>query len=436
MDVNNFRPISVLPSIGKIIEKVVSDQLYEYFVVNKLLSYSQFGFRRGRSTEAALCSFTNDVLTAFQSELNTVAMYLDLSKAFDTISHDILLSKLEHNGVRGAELQWFTSYLTDRKQCVKYENSLSSLQSISCSVPQGSSLGPLLFIIYINDIVNTSDLLKFCMYADDSVIYLSGKDTKDVIDSINIQIQNITQWLLANKLTLNIPKSHYMIFCKRKLNLGDLPQININDININRVTETEFLGMTITDKLSWAKHIRNITIKISKINGILYLTRQLLNRETLKRIYIALVQPHLTYCNIIWGFNFASHLNPLVLMQKRIVRTMNFCNRRAHTAELFQALNILNIHKINKQCTALFVFKSLNNLIFTTIEYKFVSDIHNINLRDTLRLRPPSVGTLRSQRSALYHGCTVWNDLPLEVRLINSIVAFKKRVRDLLMLPG
>ena len=435
-DINNYRPIAILPSIGKIIEKVVSDQLYDYCEVNGLLSDCQYGFRKGRSTEAALCSFTNDILTAFESRSNTVAMYLDLSKAFDTISHDILLNKLKHNGVRGIELQWFTSYLTDRKQCVIYENSLSTLQNINCSVPQGSSLGPLLFIIYINDIVNTSGLLQFCMYADDGVIYLSGRDAKSVINCVNQQITNITQWLLANKLTLNVRKSHYMIFSKQKLTLDDLPQIKINNVNINRVTETEFLGMTITDQLNWTKHIRNIKIKISKINGILYLTRQLLNRETLKHIYITLVQSHLIYCNIIWGCNYSSHLNPLILMQKIIIRTITFCNRRAHTAELFQLLNILNIHKVNRQCTALFVFKSLNNLVYTTIKYEFASDIHNISLRDPLRLRPPFATTLQRQRSVLCHGCTVWNALPLEVRSIDSMTSFKKQIRELLMLPG
>ena len=213
-ELNNHRPISILPSIGKIIEKVVSDQLYDYFESNNLINENQFGFRRGRSAEVALSGFINGVLMATENKYYAVSLFLDYSKAFDTVQHNILSNKLEHYGVRGTALEWINSYLNNRKQCVKYNNTTSSLKDINCSIPQGSSLGPLLFIIYINDISYSSNFFKYSLYADDSVLYMSGKNLPLLINMISNELITVNNWLLANKITLNTNKLHYMLFGK------------------------------------------------------------------------------------------------------------------------------------------------------------------------------------------------------------------------------
>ena len=434
-NVNNYRPIAILSSIGKIIEKIVTEQLYDYFETNNLLNSSQHGFRRGRSTETALCDLTNDIYSAFDNKLSTVAVFLDLSKAFDTVDHNVLIEKLRHCGVRGSALMWFTDYLNDRKQCVKFNEEISTFKEIKTSVPQGSSLGPLLFIIYINDIINCSKLLKFCIYADDSVIYLSGKNASSVIQIVNDQLFHLNNWLLANKLTLNLSKTHFMIFNGRGREMTN-EQVLISNKTIERVEETKLLGITISHNLNWTKHIRNTTLKINKLNGILYLTRNLLNVLTLKQIYLTLINPHLTYCNIIWGQDFSSHLRPLIITQKRAIRTITFSSKYTHTAPLFSSLNILNLYQTNKLTCAIFVFKTLNNLIDSNIEFNFSANVHNINLRDPLRLRPPQALTSRRQRSIAYHGCRVWNDLPLEIRTLPTLLSFKKRLKESLVSFG
>ena len=253
----------------------------------------------------ALSDFVDDVLTAFDNNEYTIATFLDLSKAFDTVSHSILLAKLE--GVRGVELQWFADYLFGRSVSVNFKNSISSPQNILLSVPQGSSLGPLLFIIYINDIVKISNLIKFTIYADDSVTYISGKNLEQVLEQMNSQLSIVHQWLLANKLTLNIEKTNFMILSRKKIPPDINVCIKINDRILRRVNETIFLDVTLTEKINWQTQINNITKKVSKYNGIIYLLRNILNQQTLKKIYLTLINPHLTYCNILWGSTFKTH---------------------------------------------------------------------------------------------------------------------------------
>ena len=213
---NNHRPISVLPAISKIIEKLMYNRLYN-FVNTSILSSAQYGFRRGRSTELALTSFTNDILRAFDDKQYTLSTFLDLSKAFDTVDHRILLAKLEHYGIRGVELRWFKSYLNKRTQYVYYKEFRSELEYIIYGVPQGSILGPLLFLLYINDIVNCSKVFKFILFADDSTLYVSHKSLDSLITIVNEELENVRKWIISNKLTLNLDKTHYIIFNRNKI---------------------------------------------------------------------------------------------------------------------------------------------------------------------------------------------------------------------------
>ena len=437
-ELNNYRPIAILPSIGKIIEKIFSDQLCTYFESNDLFNDYQFGFRGGRSAEVALSGFVNDVLVASENKNYTVSLFLDYSKAFDTVQHNILLHKLEHYGVRGTALEWINSYLNNRKQCVNYKKSLSSLKDIICSIPQGSSLGPLLFIIYINDISYSSNFFKYSLYADDSVLYASGKDLPLLINTVNNELKNVNDWLLANKITLNTKKSHYMLFGnkRRTIQYNQLSSIKINEIQITKVADTDFLGVTINEKLEWSQHIRNVSNQISKLNGILFLTRHLLTRETLKNIYLTLVNPHITYCHTVWGNTYKKHLKPLILTQKRIVRTITFSRKYTHTAPLFQSLNILNIKQSTILFATLFVFKVLNNLVFSNIGFDFAANTHNINLRDPLRLRSPRFSSVKRQHSISVFGCKAWNNLSNDIKQSSSIVIFKRKVREWLMSSG
>ena len=427
-NMNNYRPISILPTIAKIIEKVVCSQ-FTCFIDNcNMLTSYQHGFRAGRSTETALSTFVNSVLDGFGSSEITIGVFLDFSKAFDTVDHDILLAKLEHWGVRGVQLRWFESYLTNRKIRVRYNEFDSSMRSLNCSVPQGSSLGPLLFLIYINDIVYSSNKLQFLLYADDSVIFLRGKNATEIINTLNFELSHIKNWLISNRLTLNTDKSHYISFSSQPIIGPQLP-LKIDDKIIINLYETKFLGVTLNHNLKWNKHIRQLTLKVNKLSAILYLTRNVINRKTLRQIYLSLIYPLLMYCNSLWGNTYTSALKPLVTSHKRIIRTITFSSRYTHSAPLFKELGIFNLNEINTYCAAIYVFKSIHNLMFSNDNYIFAVDIHCRNMRDPLRLRVPRFTATQRQQSIMYHGATIWNSFPVEIRNSLTLLSFKNKIK-------
>ena len=216
---NNYRPISLLPCFSKALEKVVYKKLINY--VNKIgiLSKHQFGFRKNHSTHFALIDLVNRIETVLDNNEFAIGVFLDLSKAFDTVNHTLLLQKLDHYGIRGIVLEWFKNYITERYQCVKYNNEVSDKTEISCGVPQGSVLGPLLFLIYMNDICNSSELISFILFADDTNLLMSHKDPDTLMIQMNRELELISTWLALNKLSLNLAKTHFILFKSSRKNL-------------------------------------------------------------------------------------------------------------------------------------------------------------------------------------------------------------------------
>ena len=312
----NYRPISLLPSISKILEKCVFNQVYLFLEENNILNKNQYGFRKGMSTELATADCVNYISEEIDKGNHVVAAFIDLTKAFDTVVHEILLKKLFYYGMRGTELEWFKSYFSDRQQSVKVSNTKSSFLPINISIPQGSTLGPLLFILYINDIINVSNKLKMYLYADDSVILMSGKDINNIICLMNEELENINKWFRVNRLTINSKKSNYIIFNKNKRIMNNQPLI-INGREIERVKECRFLGVLLNESFNWKSHINYLVSKLSKMNGIFYLVRHLFNEDTLKLIYNAMIHSSITYANIVWGSTFKTHLDPLRICQKK-----------------------------------------------------------------------------------------------------------------------
>ena len=271
---DNYRPISLLPIISKIFEKVVFLQLYDYLIKYNLLYDSQYGFRKFHSTEFAALEFTDKIIYNLDQGKIPLAIYLDLSKAFDTIDHSILINKLQYYGVTGMSLYWFQSYLSDRKQYVQYKDSNSSFSSITTGVPQGSILGPLLFIIYINDISSVTKNFHFTLYADDTSLiepictFTSGTNGNiEASQSINKELSLITDWLCLNKLSLNAKKTKMMLFHHRQRDISKIElDLFINDTKIEKVNEFNFLGIMLDECMTWDSHIDKIGGKISQVN--------------------------------------------------------------------------------------------------------------------------------------------------------------------------
>ena len=302
-DPNNYRPISILSTVSKIIEKIVSKQVYDYLNSNEILNKFQSGFRPLHSTVTALLDATNDwYLNIDDGQINAV-LFLDLKKAFDTVDHTILLKKLKHYGLDNSALKWFESYLSDRKQVTTIANNTSHFCHIKCGVPQGSTLGPLLFLIYINDLPNCKLVAKTRLYADDSNLTFSAKNVIEVQELINKDLQKVHVWLRANKLTLNVSKTKYMLMGTRQKisSIPSEPVIKINSENILRVNKYKSLGVTLDETLSWDKHIAEIFKKVSKGLGALKRIRPYVPQSTLVTVYNTIILPYFDYCSTVWG---------------------------------------------------------------------------------------------------------------------------------------
>ena len=298
---SNYRPISILSTISKIFEKIVFDQINEYFVSNAILTPYQSGFRRGYSTSSSLLKTTNEWLVNMDKGLINGVVFLDLKKAFDTVDHDILTKKLEFYGIKNTALRWFISYLSQRKQVCKIGSSISESKEITMGVPQGSNLGPLLFLLYINDLPNCLKSSVPALFADDTNLSMCGATTEEIEEKLEIDLNNVHNWLLTNKLTLNAQKTEYMLIGSRqKLSQVKFdPDFIIGSESISRVSSTKTLGVLVDENITWGNHIDYVAKKAAKGIGLLRRSKDLLDSNTLKTIYSAIVLPHFDYCALV-----------------------------------------------------------------------------------------------------------------------------------------
>ena len=279
--VQNYRPISVLPAFSKIFERVVYNRIFKFITDNKILCSNQYGFRPGHSTSHALISFVNKVANTVDSNNYLAGVFLDLSKAFDTLDHAILLQNLEIYGVTEVAHKWITDYFTNRKQFVLVNESKSCLHNQICGVPQGSILGPLFFNLYINDLPNCSNTLCSILFADDTSLFIEHKDPNILINQLNCESQNVSDWLRANKLSINVSKTKLIIFRPRQRSLPNIsPLITDNNV-VELVESTKFLGVYIDQHLTWKTHINVISKKIAKSIGLIYKANFYLHQNSL-----------------------------------------------------------------------------------------------------------------------------------------------------------
>ena len=312
---NNYRPVSLLCVLSKVFEKAMYSRLLSFIENHNLLFQYQFGFRQMHSSYMALMIMMDKITAAMDRGDLVVGIFLDFSKAFDTVNHEILIDKLYHYGIRGTALDWFKSYLCNHRQFITYNSVSSNTKVISCGVPQGSILGPLLFFIYRNDLFNMSKESAPISFADDTNLFFCGKQLSELESHINDELCNISGWLKANKLSLNISKTH--IVFNRKKNIDTKLKIHIDNQDIEEVLSTKFLGVIIDSKLTWKQHISHISGKIARSIGMIIKAKYYLNKNALLALYYSFVYPYFTYCNHVWGCTYSTNLDNLYRLQKK-----------------------------------------------------------------------------------------------------------------------
>ena len=432
---NNFRPISILHTVGKLLEKLVHTQLTNYLYENELLSQTQFGFTKNRSTEDALTLLTENIYRALNDKQTCILLLLDFSKAFDVVPHNLLLQKLDRLGVSKDSINWFHSYLSGRTQYVRLGDVSSSLAPISQGVPQGSILGPLLFNIYTNDFHNCHNSLH-SQYADDTAILITDRNIDTLNMKANNVLENIVTWVEANRLSLNLQKTQYLMITNVKTPI----KLNImaKDTTINRTTSAKLLGVIFDEKLSFKNHINSIISKLSYATYAFLKIRNIIPKYVLKNLYYSLVYPHLLYNLPVWGCASIYLLQPLIKLHKKIIRIISGSrNYYEHTSPLFKQLSVLKLQDMLTLTMTIQIFKIINGM-----SNKLLSNfiMHNQNVR-RLNLRSTRSHTLnktkytltKSRRAISYKGIEKWNDLPKNIQESATLPTFRKHVKNHLL---
>ena len=401
---------------NKVFEKLMKKFLIDYLTSKSILHSSQFGFRKGLSTFDALNSITSDIFTALDNHKSALCIFVDFQKAFDTVPHKLLLKKLEFYGIRGRVLDWFENYLSDRTQNTTYNGSSSISLPITYGVPQGSILGPILFLIFINDISHVFSDLKVVLFADDSSFYIIGNDINQLFVRANAELDKFHEWTLCNQLSIHLNKTKYILFSNKRIN-HHFPLF----LDFEVLKECEYhkvLGVTLDSKLSFKFHINDVCSKLSRSISLLQNLKDYMPLEVLKTVYYAHVHPHLSYCLPLWGSTYPTHLQTIFVLQKRALRIITKSSFLEHTHPLFKSARILKFFDQVKLEIGSFMFKNNANPMFERL-------MHNYNTRFRNRLIPPLHELSLLERCIKYNGPKIWNSIPDSIQNKANIRIFR-----------
>lgn len=434
-DANNYRPISVLSMMSKLLEKMIASRLSDFLFTNNLIYEKQYGFRTGCSTLTATCEMVDEIYGILDRRQFSGALFLDLKKAFDTINHDLLLQKLECYGIRGTALLLLQSYLRDRQQYVTANGGKSDLRNISIGVPQGSNLGPLLFLVFINDLSRLKLHGKMQFFADDTVLLYNALEALRIARFVQEDLQSVQEYFASNVLSLNLQKTTYMIFHTPRRPSPELPAVRVGTIEIRKVDSFKYLGLTLDSVLSWEQHIESLKNKTAVLCGIFRRLSSFIPTSWLLKLYYSLVHSRLQYLVCIWGNASKSRLRELQVLQNRCLKVIF---KRPH---LFPTIQLYNDEDSSllpiRGLQMLQMLTHMHNIITNADTHHNVQIIRNSSARSSryagnIRLARPN--SELGKRRFSYQGSKSYNELPPGIKQQLTVILFKKELRQHLKL--
>ena len=442
-DPSNYRPISVISHVSKILEKSVKTQLMSYLLRNNLLTSNQYAYIKGKSTQLALHTVIEKWLKNIDNGEITAACFLDLSKCFDTVKHSVLLRKLINFGINGTEYKWFESYLSQRTQIVRCNNILSKPNTLPIGVPQGTILGPIFFILFINDLALHLPNNSFIMYADDITLFTSNKCLFEAESQLQLYVNITASWLTDNGLVVNPSKSNSMIIgTKQRTNKpNSLLQIKINNSIIDQTNSFKLLGVEIDNNLTWNNHASQIAKRLSSKIGLIKRLQQTLPSHIIHKLYAPLFLSQIDYCFTVWGKCSSQAFNRIQRLQNRAARVFakNF-NRNISSQNILKELGWLSVSNRLKYLTGSFIYKCLNDVnVYNKMKntYTFLANLNYARSKHTHKTRfainkclsLPKPRTAYLKNSLSYSGVLLWNSIPPHIRNCTTIDSFKRMYR-------
>ena len=388
---------------------------------------------------------TEEIRKHIDNNKFAVGVFIDLQKAFDTVDHEILLQKLHHYGIRGTANDWFRSYLTNRQQFVSIDGENSTLKLMSHGVPQGSVLGPLLFLIYINDLHNAIKYSKTRHFADDTNLLLANSSMKKIKKQLNIDLKILTAWLKANKISLNASKTEILIFRHPNKPINYDPIIKLDGNRIYPSKYVKYLGILIDPHLTWKYHVKVLAPKLTRAAGMLRKIRHYVPELTLKNIYHAIFSSIMSYGSQIWGQNMNDHIKRIIKLQDRAIRVLNFADYRAPPSELYKKSGILKLQDNIKIDNFLYVHNSLNRRLPSCLNNQFnymkiqteqnTRNAKILSTKESLVELPKSRTTFYGIQSITDQSARIWNYMqitqaPLNLHLSSRNVC-KEKLKNL-----